>query len=180
MLRSWPIALLCFTIVPADIAAQYDATHPVAVLAGYSVAVGQSASGRGLQLGGRVILPATAWLGVRFDVGYMYFAGGTYIIDYVDGSSATQQASLKVLSASASVTVLDPPSVKRRISWIAGLGLYHVNDSQDGSRYTSPGWNAGMCIPISKSVSLDLRYHGLIRPTGTQGFVPISLGVRLL
>jgi hypothetical protein len=86
---------------------------------------------------------------------------------------------LNVWSTTVSVAFREPPTQARRLTWIAGLGLYRMNDNGQMDHYTLAGWNLGISIPFDTRASLDLGYHGLIDARNSRGFFPVSLTIGL-
>lgn len=180
------LAALVFTSVslPALVLAQ-DAPHPFGVGFGFTVEQGSGEYGLGVQLGGQVTAPVGRRMGVRFDVGYAHFVGQQYfaIADAPLSGSATgggpPSNTLNVWSTTVSVAFREPPTQARRLTWIAGLGLYRMNDDGQMDHYTLAGWNLGISIPLDTRASLDLGYHGLIDARNSRGFFPVSLTIGL-
>ena len=179
------LTALVFTSVtlPALVFAQ-DAPHPFGMSLGAMVERGSGQYGLGIQLGGQVTAPVGRRVGVRFDAGYAHFDGEPYAINEppLSGSGITDlppSNTLDVWSTTVSVAFREPPTEARRLTWIAGLGLYRMNDNGQMDHYTLAGWNLRISIPVGTRASLDLGYHGLIDARNSRGFVPISLTIGL-
>lgn len=178
------LAALVFTSVtlPSLVLAQ-DAPRPFGVGFGFIVEQGSGDYGLGVQLGGQVTAPVGRRVGIRFDVGYAHFVGEQYvaIAEPALSGSATASGSpsntLGVLSTTVSVAFREPPTEARRLTWIAGFGLYRMSDNGQMEHYTRPGWNLRISVPVGDRASLDLGYHGLIDARNSRGFFPISFSI---
>lgn len=57
---------------------------------------------------------------------------------------------------------------------MAGIGVYHMTEG-DGTGETAGGLNAGLGINLTTHLSVDLRYHWVLKSDLARGMLPLSL-----
>ncbi len=170
--RPFALAVACVAVLPAVAQAQ------AGFRAGFAFENGKRAYGQGFSLEGSYTLGGSKPLGVRFDVGVQTFNGATPVAELQCPPTGCQRSwSLTVVSSSASL-VLTKDLGANRVYWVAGVGGYALNDEPTTGRYTRFGWNGGVGVLMGKHRVAEVRYHAVIDPLGTGGFVPITVGFR--
>jgi hypothetical protein len=178
VLRRFVLAITCLALLPTFAGAQ------IGMLAGLSFENGKGQYSQGFLLQGSYTLRGTERVGVRFDVGVQTFPGNIRIQNFAlpcrspgCGTLSSGGESLTVLSGTTSLVLTKHLGAKNALYWIAGLGVYALNDKPTG-RYTRFGWNAGGGLRLGRNVVAEVRYDGLVDPRASRGFVPIAVGFR--
>ena len=166
------LAVACVAVLPTLAHAQ------AGFRAGFAFENGKRAYQQGLSLEGSYTVRGTKPLGVRFDVGVHGFSGEARVAALLCPTTGCPPRSwnLTVMSSSASL-VLTKDLGANKVYWLAGIGGYALND-EPTVRYARFGWNGGAGILIGKHGVAEVRYHGIVDPLGSRGFVPISVGFR--
>ena len=186
-MRCLPLVVLALALPLSSVAAQESKPGPIGVFGGASVNRNQPQH-LGLQFGAMLNVGLTPRVGMQFDLTYHRFQGtrSTYITPCLPPSAGSP--------ACGPVTTVTPPNsvasatvnfryAEQRVAgaafyWLAGVGVYAVAQSLDGS-YTRAGWNVGGGFRLGRSLFLDVRYHQLIRAQTIKSLVPVTFGVRL-
>jgi len=117
---------------------------------------------------------------MRFDLGVQTFNSNTLIAYACPRPpltcGATGGQGLTVVSSTANVVLTERPQERNSFYWMAGLGAYALNDGPYEGAYTRFGWNGGGGIRFGSNIVIEFRYHRLINPRTTRGFVPIAAG----
>jgi hypothetical protein len=139
----------------------------------------------GYSVAGTFALRGTARLGMRFDVGVQTFSRSGVNVYTLPCSSPgcasgpiRRGTGLTAVSTTASLVLPEHPRGKSSFYWLAGIGVYAVNDVAGDGAYTRFGLNAGGGFNLGHNAVFEIRYHGLIDPRTTRAFIPITLGFR--
>ena len=84
---------------------------------------------------------------------------------------------ISVVSSTASVVLTEHPG-RNSFYWMAGVGVYAFTKTPSDGAYTRLGLNGGGGVQFGPNVVFEVRYHALIDPRTTRGFIPITLGFR--
>ncbi|HEV8266200.1 MAG TPA: hypothetical protein VGQ06_14730 [Gemmatimonadales bacterium] len=137
----------------------------------------------GVQLGGTLGVNLTSRLAMQFDASYVAFGKSpdvTYNTPCLPPSSGSpacgpvRVTGTRLMFAIGTVNLRFMEERDRNaLYWIAGVGAYIA--SNDPTRL---GWNVGGGLRLSQSVSVDLRYHQLLRSRSTRSLIPVTFGIR--
>jgi hypothetical protein len=180
--RPLVIAFAFSAVIPGPARAQ------AGMLVGFSLESGESDYIQGYSFAGTLALRSTARLGMRFDLGVQTF--NRQVINYTApcpppsvstapcGGGPARGNGVTVVSTTASLVLTEHLDRANSFYWLAGLGVYALTDTPSDGSYARLGWNGGGGFHLGRNVVFEVRYHGLIDPRTSRGFVPITLGFR--
>jgi hypothetical protein len=165
----------CFVIA---ILALMPATAAAQVSSGIVLERGDPAHRVGVQLGGALGVGLTSRLALQFEGAYVAFGRSAdqsyYPPCLPPGCGPVRVTGTRLALWSGTVNLRFTEQRDRgALFWTTGVGGYM--SSNDVTRF---GWNVGGGLQLSRSFSLDVRYHQLIESKTTSSLIPITLSLR--
>jgi opacity protein-like surface antigen len=169
------LAIAILALMPVTAAAQ--------VTSGIVLERGDPAHRVGVQLGGALSVGLTSRLAIRFEGTYTAFGktpDHTYYTPCLPPSAGGPPCGpvrvtgtrLALWSGTVNLRFMEQRD-RNALFWTTGVGGYM--SSNDVTRF---GWNVGGGLQLSRSFSLDVRYHQLIESKTTSSLIPITLSLR--
>jgi len=172
-MRRLILALACAALLPRLAGAQ------TGMSLGTAFESGERYYRLGVALGGSFAPRSAGRVGMRFDLGMQAFDPHYKVCSYPCYPQAVPSTSLIVVSSTANLVLAHRPLSESGFYLLAGLGAhwFAATPYNDGT-YLKLGWNGGGGVRLGSKLFAEVRYHGLIDPRLTRGFVPITLGFR--